>query len=100
MALRTLIILPEAERDTAQTYAWYESQEPGLGEAFLGCVETCIEFIRRSPQMYPIVLETYRRAVVRRFPYVIFYEQSERIVTIYAIFHCAQDPKKWRNRLP
>jgi hypothetical protein len=37
--------------------------------------------------------------MIRRFPYVLFYENSETIITVYAVFHCSQDPQKWRNRL-
>jgi hypothetical protein len=29
------ILAPEAERDIAEAYAWYEDRRPGLGEAFL-----------------------------------------------------------------
>ncbi|QZZ23555.1 type II toxin-antitoxin system RelE/ParE family toxin [Leptothermofonsia sichuanensis E412] len=97
--LRNLIILPEAEQDVAQAYTWYEEQEFGLGEEFLRCVDACIQFIRRNPEMYRVTHESYRRAVVRRFPYVVFYEHSDTIVTVYAVFHCSQDPKKWRSRL-
>jgi hypothetical protein len=45
MVLSSLIILAEAEQDTAQAYAWYEEQEPGLGEEFLRCVDACIHLI-------------------------------------------------------
>ena len=50
--------------------------------------------------MYPVVHEGYRRALIRRFPYAVFYEQSEATVTIYAVFHTSRDPDKWRQRLP
>ncbi|PSB28198.1 recombinase [Stenomitos frigidus ULC18] len=98
--LRNLIILPSAERDAAEAYSWYETQEPGLGEEFLRCVDACIHFIRRNPEMYLVVHESYRRATVRRFPYVVFYEHLDYTVIIYAVFHCSQNPKKWRERLP
>lgn len=99
MALRNLIILPEAEQDVAQAYMWYEKQEMGLGEEFLRCVDACVQFIHRNPEMYQIAHKNYRRAIVRRFPYVVFYELSDITVTIYAVFHCSQDPKKWRSPL-
>ncbi|OCR00548.1 recombinase [Oscillatoriales cyanobacterium USR001] len=98
--LRNLIILPEAEQDVAEGYVWHEAQELGLGEEFLHCVDACIQFIRRNPQMYRLVHESYRRAVVRRFPYVIFYEYLENTIIIYSVFHCSQDPQKLRSRLP
>lgn len=100
MVLSDLIILPEAEQDVAQAYIWYEEQELGLGKEFLRCVDACIQFIRRNPEMYPVVHESYRRAVVRRFPYVIFYEYLDNTIVVYSVFHCSQDPQKWGSRLP
>ena len=50
--------------------------------------------------MYPVVHEGYRRSLIRRFPYAVFYESSEATVTIYAVFHTSRDPDKWRQRLP
>jgi len=100
MVVRNLILLPEAESDVAQGYIWYERQELGLGEEFLRCVDACIQLIRRNPEIYQVVYESYRRAVVRRFPYVIFYEHSDTTIIVYAVFHCSQDPNKWRGRFP
>jgi plasmid stabilization system protein ParE len=99
MAAR-LVIAPEAEKDLAEGYAWYERQRTGLGEDFLGCVDACIEAICRSPELYAVIHENYRRALVRRFPYAIFYEHVNDAVTVYCVFHTAQDPQKWRQRLP
>jgi plasmid stabilization system protein ParE len=98
--LRTLIILPEAEQDANQAYRWYEEQESGLGEEFFRCIDARINSIQRNPTIYPIVYKSYRRGVVRRFPYVVFYEYLDNTIVVYAVFHCSQDPKKWRSRLP
>jgi plasmid stabilization system protein ParE len=95
-----LITTPEAEDDIADAYAWYESRRAGLGEEFLSCVDACIDAILRTPQMYALVHENYRRGLVRRFPYAIFYEYTGHTVTIYCIFHTSRDPRKWRQRLP
>jgi plasmid stabilization system protein ParE len=95
-----LFFAPEAERDLAEAFAWYEEQRPGLGEELLRCIEACIEAIRRTPGIHSVVHESYRRGLVRRFPYAVFYEyRNERIIVI-AVFHTARDPNKWRGRLP
>jgi plasmid stabilization system protein ParE len=94
-----LILAQEALQDIGEAYAWYEGQRAGLGEEFLSCVEACVESIRRMPQIHAIVHEGYRRALVRRFPYAIFYEFTDETVTIYAVFHASRDPEKWRQRL-
>ena len=95
-----LNIALEAEQDLAEAYAWYENRRLGLGEEFLSCVDACIEAIRRTPELCAVVHESYRRGLVRRFPYVIFYEYTEGRVTIYGVFHTFRDPNKWRQRLP
>ena len=95
-----LTLAPEAEQDLADAYAWYETRRTGLGEDLLSSVEACIEAIRRMPDMHAIVHENYRRALVRRFPYAVFYESSEGAVTIYCVFHASRNPDRWRRRLP
>jgi len=94
-----VIYAPEAEQDISDAYAWYEERSPGLGEDFLRAVDACISAIARSPRAHQIVFKTYRRGVLRRFPYVVFYEEAGSTVTIYCVFHTSQNPAKWRERL-
>lgn len=94
-----LILAPEAEQDIADAYRWYESIRPGLGEEFLGSVEACLEAVRRAPETYSKVFEEFRRGLLRRFPYAVFYEQESNTVTVYGVLHTARDPAKWRRRL-
>ena len=77
----------------------YEGRRGGLGEEFLSSVDASIESICRQPEMYPVVHESFRRSLIRRFPYAVFYEYAERAVKIYAVFHTSRDPNKWRQRL-
>ena len=77
-----LVIAPEAELDIAEAYVWYERRRIGLGEEFLSSVDACMEGIRRQPEMCPLVYETYRRSLIRRFPYAVFYEPAESAVTV------------------
>src|SRR5260370_34332451 len=95
-----LVIAPEAEFDVAEGYLWYEGRRAGLGEVFLSSVEASLESIRRRPEMYPVVHQGYRRSLIRRFPYAVFYELSDATVTIYAVFHTSRDHGKWRQHLP
>ena len=95
-----LTLAPEAEQDIAEAYAWYEAQRTGLGEDFLSSVDACIQAICRMPEMHRVFHENYRRGLVRRFPYAVFYEYAAGTVTVYGVFHTSQDPDKWRQRLP
>ena len=95
------LLLPEAKADVAGAYLWYEEQALGLGLEFLRCVETALMAIQRMPLSCPVVHESYRRALVRRFPFAIFFEFEEgrNRCVIYSVFHCSQNPDKWRSRL-
>jgi plasmid stabilization system protein ParE len=94
-----LIIAPEAAQDIDDAYGWYESQRAGLGEEFFTCLDACIQAICRMPEMHEKVHEEYRRGLVRRFPFTVFYEYSGGVVTVYCVFHTSRDPAKWRQRL-
>lgn len=98
MAAR-LVIAPEAEQDIDEAYAWYEGRRLGLGEEFLNCVDVCIQAIRRTPRMHVKIFKNFRRGLVRRFPYAVFYEFENKTVIVYCVFHTSRDPKKWRERL-
>ncbi len=97
--IERVIYTEEADGDVAQSYDWYESREMGLGEDFLRCVEACVLTIQRHPLLYPVAVDEFRRALVRRFPYEIFYEPTAGAIVVYAVFHCSQDPQKWRRQL-
>jgi plasmid stabilization system protein ParE len=95
-----LVIAPDAAQDIDEAYGWYEGRRVGLGEEFLSCVDACLQAICRLPEMHAKVHEEYRRALVRRFPYAIFYEHITGTITVYGVFHTSRNPEKWRQRLP
>lgn len=95
-----LVLAVEASADLAEAYGWYERQREGLGEDRLLRVNASIEDILRHPEMAAIVQGPYRRALVQRLPYAVFYEFADGRVIVHAVLHTATDPAKWRRRLP
>jgi len=93
-----VIFTPEADDDVAAAYGWYEAREHGLGEDFLRCVEAGVQVICRNPQIYPVAEGEIRHALLRRFPFEIFYEVKPGEIVINSVFHCSQNPQKWRER--
>jgi plasmid stabilization system protein ParE len=94
-----LIVALEAQQDVEAACAWYEGRRAGLGEEFLGSLGACIQVLRRSPEMHAAIHKSYRRGLLRRFPYAVYYEYIADTVTIYGVFHTSRDPLKWRVRL-
>ncbi len=95
-----IVFAPEVADDLGESYQWYESCRPGLGEEFLNCVEASLEQIRRMPQTSSPLHGTYRRRLTRRFPFAIFYDYDSKQIVVYAIFHASRHPDKWKERLP
>jgi len=87
-----------AAEDLAEGYAWYE-QEAQLGNDFLTAVEHALESITRHPRSHAIAVRNVRRALMRRFPYSIFYEEATDGIVVRAIFHNARKPSRWRRRI-
>jgi plasmid stabilization system protein ParE len=77
---------------------WYDERQAGLGAEFLHSVEASFARIERGPELYPVVDEETRRAPVRRFPFVIYYEIETDQVVIYAVWHYRRDPLGWQER--
>lgn len=94
-----LIVLPKAEQDIADAYAWYESRTRGLGEYFLRKLDDCFASLEQRPLMFEVVLDDFRRALVHRFPYAVFFEYTQDRVIVHSVFHCSQDPEKIRKQL-
>lgn len=69
----TLRFLPEVEEDAIAGFTWYEEKAIGLGEEFLRMFYAYSAEISRNPQLFPKVYREFRRRLLRRFPYAIYY---------------------------
>ena len=86
-------------RDIDEAAAWYEDQEKGLGVAFLDAVHTSVQRITANPRVFRISRSKARAALIRKFPYTIYFAQSEEIVQVLAVLHQRRDPKFLDSRL-
>ncbi len=91
-----LILRPEAESDVERVYAWYEKRREGLGRDFVEELERLFSFIRDNPRMFPRAHKVLRRALLKRFPYAVFYTLRSEEIVVSAVFHQSQDPRRWR----
>jgi plasmid stabilization system protein ParE len=92
-------VLPKAARDIAEAAVWYEDQRAGLGLEFNDAVKAAFRRIESGPARYPFAYGSYRRAVLRRFPYTIYYRAASADIVIYAVMHPSRDQKVLRDRL-
>ena len=96
--VRDLTIRPKAEAELSAAFNWYEDQVLGLGSDYLDTVETTLHTLQRNPETYPVVYNSIRRCLIRRFPYAIFYLVEPSKIIIIAVFHIRRNPASWKNR--
>jgi len=92
-------ISPEADAELAEARQWYSNQRADLDLEFMESLDDALSRIVRDPQLYPIVYRNLRRAVLRRFPFAVFYEVTDDEVQVVAIFHSRRDPERWKSRV-
>lgn len=83
-----------AALDVELAVAWYEKQRRGLGFEFLDCMEISIQNIIHSPEMYQICYSRFRRCLIRKFPFSVFYTIEQDSIIIHSVFDNRQDPVK------
>ena len=78
--------------------AWYDRQSDGLGRAMLAELDSTLARIVTGVERYPKVRGSVRRALVRRFPYALyFFEDGDQIIVL-AVFHQRRSPDALRTR--
>lgn len=86
----TLRLRPE------EASAWYEARQPGLGEAFVEEVGAALDRIEDGPLRYPAAHGPLRRALLRRFPFSVYFEAEGTSVIVVAILHQRRSKESWR----
>src|ERR671938_1467293 len=93
-----VIVRPAAEREIQEAFDWYEEKSEGLGLEFLRAADACLAGIKRNPIASPAMYQDIRRALLRKFPYALFYMVKEERIIVLACFHAKRDPIDWMRR--
>lgn len=98
MTPRRLVVARRASREAAEAASWYEGESPALGRAFLELIDTVLNQVAENPQRFPVVHRDIRRALLKRFPYGVFFRIKPDTIKVVAILHLARHPSRWKRR--
>ena len=91
-------VRPEAAQDIELTALWYEAQRPELGQRFLDELDHVFSRLAESPRQFPEIDPGYRRALLRRFPYGIYFAVEDQRLVVLTVLHLHRHPDTWRGR--
>ncbi len=90
----------EAASELEAAAHWYEESRPGLGSEFVLSIEAALASILRTPQLYAQAHRSdVRRALIKRFPYGLFFRVKDDWIEIVSVFHLRRNPKALKQRL-
>lgn len=95
---RRFIVRPLAEADLEEAASWYDEEQAGLGSRFLNDVDQVFGRIRERPQQFPVVSGDIRRALLRTFPYALYFRETDETIRVLAVLHLRRRPGLWRAR--
>jgi plasmid stabilization system protein ParE len=84
--------------DVEAAFEWYENEQPGLGVEFLDELRATYNRVADGPLKYQELRGCIRRALLRRFPYVVYFAIEADIVVVVAVLHASRDPAEWLRR--
>lgn len=68
----------------------------GHEHSFLTELELAFEKLRTMPRQFPAVAGPIHRALLRRYPYAVFFRiRTEPVVVVLAVLHQRRDPATW-----
>jgi plasmid stabilization system protein ParE len=92
-------LLSSAKQDLRDGFNFYEEKESGLGAYFLESLYSDVDSLRIFAGVHEIHFKKYYRALSKRFPYAIYYTESDNVIEAHAIIDCRRNPVWIKSKL-
>ena len=96
--MKPILVRPAAAADIEDAFEWYQTQRFGLGEEFREALRSTLNQIAENPQLYQVIHRGTRRALLKRFPYGVFFKEYPQVVIVVACMRGRRNPKRWQSR--
>jgi len=86
--------------ETRKAWLWYARRSPSSAARFQAEFDRAVAEITANPRRWPRHALGTRYFRLTRFPYLVIYAESRRLVKVIAVAHTSRRPGYWRRRLP
>lgn len=87
-----------ARIDLDNAFAWYDDHAPEVAQQFRDAMREVVGRISENPKQFAPASRQTRKALLRRFPYLVIFREARNAAYVVAVFHTSRDPRKWRRR--
>jgi plasmid stabilization system protein ParE len=85
-----LLVRPQADQDITAARDWYDSIHRELGDAYLDEMSAVMHSLATHPEIPRFYYKNFRRILLQRFPYKVFYQVIGERVVIFRVLHVRQ----------
>jgi len=82
-----IILSPGARADIRSAVAWYRRLDIDVPFRFIAETQAILRRIAQNPKAFPIVRNVTRRALMNKFPYIVYFRLHANSVVVRAILH-------------
>lgn len=92
----SVVLRPEAEADVAAAYQYYAEAGPDLTRRFIDELDRLLLRLSEFPRSARPVegYDAARRALLRRFPFAVFYVAGDDEIIVLRVIHTARSPQR------
>ena len=95
---KTVRYHPLFDCDVIEAAGWYDQRSPGLGDSFIEAARSAANQIIDQPSLYAATEYGLRYVRLRRFPYIVLFDETKDEILMLGVLHTARSIDKWRER--
>jgi len=99
LAITIIDYHPEVENDLNNAFIWNQSLNFSAAIEFQDTINQALKEIVENPLLWPVEMGNIRKKVIKKFPYIIFYEIINEQIYVFVIAAARKKPGYWLNRL-
>lgn len=96
--MKPVVVLAEAARDLELGRDFYDAQQLGIGDYFVDSLLSDLESLRLFHGIHTLHFG-FHRLLASRFPFGIYYDETENEVRVFAVLDLRRDPLWLREEL-
>ena len=93
-----IVLSPDAESECQSALGWYALEDIELALRFTAAIDAILRRIAETPYAFPRVKNSTQRAVLKRFPYSVYFIVTVDLIRVISVLHHRRAETHWQRR--